>query len=184
MVYDIIAWFLSVFVGLLVSQSEGAVQGRRTEAYMNCNWPNCRLPALWTPVIEVPTVRTVGLIKPQLSPLLRQGRTMAKFKLNPHRIVAQYEALMRSYNLDLDKMVNTDQPTYLIGREVCNDHKTTYNILDWIRAADWIVLREAAQHYGYDLPPAGLVRVKFQPLGWKPHNGSLELARDRMAKED
>lgn len=27
---------------------------------MTCCYPNCRQPALWTPVVEVPTLRSVG----------------------------------------------------------------------------------------------------------------------------
>lgn len=104
---------------------------------MKCQYPNCHKLALWTPVVELPTLRTAG---------------------------------------DEGEMVKTDRPTVLLGREVCQDHRDTYNLADWMPAGDWAVLQEAARANGYVIPDAPLIGVQFRPVGWKP-NRTLEVER-------
>jgi hypothetical protein len=99
-------------------------------------------------------------------------------------IVRQYESLLNEYNRVKTDMIKTDEPTYLLGKEVCQKHKDTYNFFNWFRRSEWGYLREAARAHGYELPTPELLVVQFRPVGWLPQHGSLELVRDRMAKED
>ena len=98
---------------------------------MKCQYPNCHQTARWTPIVELPTVRSVG---------------------------------------DSLAMVRTDQPTILLCREVCEHHKQTYNLAQWINEADWQYIREAARESGYAIPSIELVTVQFRPVGWHPRN--------------
>lgn len=97
--------------------------------YMTCNYPNCHRPALWTPAIEVPTLRSVGMEK---------------------------------------AMVQTTQPTILVGKEVCQQHRDSYNLKEWMSAGDWTALQDLAHEQGYHLPEMGVILVRFHPLGWTP----------------
>lgn len=74
------------------------------------------------------------------------------------------------------QMVQTTQPTYLLGREVCQRHRDTYNLLEWFGQADWSQLQEAARANGYLIPAPKLMTVEFRPLNWHPRN-TLELER-------
>lgn len=94
-----------------------------------CQYPNCRSKALWTPVVELPTIRTLG---------------------------------------DSSVMIRTERPTVLLGREVCQAHRDSYNLTDWVSAADWALLDEAARANGFELPSAVLTVVQFRPVGWTP----------------
>lgn len=104
---------------------------------MTCNYPLCRAKALWTPVIELPTIRTVG---------------------------------------ETSEMVQTDRPTVLLGREVCEQHMKTYNLTDWLPDSDWAYIQEAARANGYLVPEPKLLVIQFRPIGWQPKR-HLEVER-------
>lgn len=104
---------------------------------MRCAYPLCYHLALWLPVIELPTLRTVGNSR---------------------------------------AMVETSQPTTLLCREVCGVHRATYNLAEWVPAADWAYLQEVAHANGYHIPEITIVTVQFKPLGWHPRN-TFELER-------
>lgn len=105
---------------------------------MNCCYPNCRALAIWTPVVEVPTLRSVG-----------EGQAM----------------------------VETTRPTLLICREVCDTHKDSYNLADWISLHDWQAMQEAAEANGYFIPNVGTIGVSFRPVDWHPLHGYMEIER-------
>lgn len=105
---------------------------------MKCNYPNCSDPALWTPVIELPTLRSVG---------------------------------------DSQAMVQTSRPTTLICREVCERHKQSYLLSDWIKAGDWDAMQNLAHEKGLHIPSIYLMAIQFKPIGWTPKR-TLELVRD------
>lgn len=72
---------------------------------------------------------------------------------------------------------STAQPTFLLCREVCEDHKATYALSDWISETDWKYVQEAAAEEGLSIPSIQLVGVRFMPLGWHPKKGYMELER-------
>jgi hypothetical protein len=135
---------------------------------MNCSYPLCRQPALWKPVIAIPTVRSIGLIKPELSPLINQTAIFDRNLLDRNMTIRQYEASMDDYKQHESDMVTTSRPTILIGRPICERHKASYKLSDWISEADWSHLQEMARHYGFDLEASVIITVLFKPLGWKP----------------
>lgn len=69
------------------------------------------------------------------------------------------------------------QPTYLLCREVCEDHKKTYALSDWVSESDWKALQESAREVGFHIPEILVVVVQFMPLGWQPKKGYMELER-------
>lgn len=73
-------------------------------------------------------------------------------------------------------MVQTDKPTLLIAKEVCQQHRDTYNLVDWIKPSDWTALQEVAMCNGYTLKEASLIDVRFYPVGWEPQR-YMELER-------
>jgi len=117
---------------------------------MNCNYPSCHYPEKYTPVILIPTVRTIGM--------------------PAHRT-------LRPVDGDPDELVKTDKPTQLIGKTVCRLHMDTYKVTDWINEHEWKIMEEAAAERGLHLDLLSLVRVEFKPLGWIPGSDHLELER-------
>lgn len=103
---------------------------------MLCHYPNCRHLAMWTPAIEVPTMRSIGM-----------GQAMVK----------------------------TAQPTILVGKEICQTHRDSYNLKDWLSAGDWKAMQDLAHETGFHLSNMDLVVVRFHPLGWTPNGSHLEL---------
>lgn len=65
-------------------------------------------------------------------------------------------------------MVQTEKPTYLLGKEVCQHHKETYNLGDWISKGDWEALQDLAHQSGYHIPEVDIMGVEFRPIGWEP----------------
>ena len=102
-----------------------------------CAYPGCYHAALWTPVIELPTLRTAG---------------------------------------DSNAIVQILRPTTLLCQEVCQIHRDTYHLGEWIRKADWSAIRDLAKENGYLLPIADLITVQFRPMGWTPPR-TLEVER-------
>lgn len=75
-------------------------------------------------------------------------------------------------------MVETNKPTILLGKEVCQRHRDNYNLADWIPEGDWEAMEDVAHMNGYALKPMALVTINFRPLGWTPKREYLELQRD------
>lgn len=73
-------------------------------------------------------------------------------------------------------LVHTTEPTYLLGKEVCQAHRGSYNFFDWFKMSDWEVMREAARHYGLSIPRPDLLIVQFKPVGWEPKH-TIEVER-------
>lgn len=143
---------------------------------MTCNYPLCKQPALYTPVVEIPTIRTVGMHKPVLTQAARDPFLMQSIGLSTPIAIRQYEIATEDYRLHSNDMVKTDKPTYLLGREVCQLHRDTYNLFDWFGANEWDHLVEAARHRGFDLPLASNVIITFRPVGWRPGQ-TMEMER-------
>ncbi len=142
---------------------------------MKCNYPNCNTMATFTPVIEVPTIRSKGVIKPTIpNPNVHAPDLQFSFQ--------RYEELLADAKLRENQMVISETPTYLIGREVCRFHKEKYNLFDWMKRSEWEVMREAARHHGCIIPESHLIQIKFMPIGWTP-KGGLAMVRDRMKPE-
>lgn len=146
---------------------------------MNCYYPLCRQQALFTPVIEIPTIRTVGITKPVLPRLVMDSSVMKRAELNQQLAIEAHVAAMEDYITHRNDMAVTDQPTYLICKEVCQFHKERYNLQDWFAAADWKTMQEAAYAHGFHLQDTSVIAVTFRPIGWLPSH-STEIARDRM----
>lgn len=144
---------------------------------MNCTYPNCRNKPLYHPVVSIPTLRTVGVHKPVLSPLVHDLAAMHKFGLSQGKAIQQHEEQVTYYMDMVNRMVETTEPTYLIGQPICEQHKATYKLTDWIKESDWGYLRQAAAHFGLMLPEAALVIITFKPLGWTPGRKGIELTR-------
>lgn len=136
---------------------------------MRCNWPSCPIPAKYTPVVEIPCIRSRFVIPPidvdEAKLLLSRG-LLERFGLSPHKFYQQYEASVKDFE---DGTVTVrSEPTILIGREVCQTHKDTYNLFNWIQRKEWAALREAARCHGVEMPAGELLVVKFMPVGWTP----------------
>lgn len=139
---------------------------------MRCNYPNCRDVAEYTPVIEVPTIRSKGVIPPtRPNPSVHAPDLQFSFQ--------RYEELLAEAKLAEGQMVISQTPTMLIGREVCKMHKAKYNLFDWFKRSEWEVMREAARHHGCIIPESHLIQIKFMPVGWTPQGG-LVIERNRM----
>lgn len=147
---------------------------------MNCYYPLCRQPALFTPVVEVPTIRTVGIAKPVLPRLVLDSSVMKRAELDQRIAIDAHVAAMKDYIEHRNDVVHTDRPTYLICREVCQKHRDSYVLQDWFQASDWKVMQEAARSRGFHLEDSGIITVTFKPIGWLPFQ-STEVTRDRMA---
>lgn len=78
---------------------------------------------------------------------------------------------------DEKAMVVTKQPTLLLFVTVCQEHKETYRLTDWIAVGDWDAMRDVAHENGYAIPEPSLIVVEFKPLGWAPGAERLELVR-------
>lgn len=143
---------------------------------LRCNYPNCRLDAMWTPVVEVPTMRTVGVVKPELPARIndQQFLTLAGFARNI--LIRNYEDAMADFKARVNQMVQTDKPTYLVGRAICGKHKARYNLAHWFNENDWGRLREMAKLYGFELQPIQIMPVAFKPVGWTPSMEYMEVA--------
>lgn len=150
---------------------------------MRCNYPNCRSDALYTPVVELPTIRTRGVIKPLLSNLVHDPLALRRAGFNRNQMIRQYEESIRTFAADENERVYTDRPTMLLCKEVCRVHKESYNLFNWIRRSEIHAIREAARHYGVEIQADNMIVIKFQPIGWRVSNGRLEMVRDRMAKD-
>lgn len=142
---------------------------------MRCNYPNCGMKAEWTPVVEVPTIRSVGVIKPTVpNPNVHAPDLQFSFQ--------RYEELLAEAKLREGQMIVSETPTMLIGREVCTLHKRKYNLFDWFKRSEWEVMREAARAHGCIIPESHLIQIKFMPVGWTPAGG-LVIERNRMKSE-
>jgi hypothetical protein len=91
--------------------------------------------------------------------------------------IRQHQQAISEYNNHSGDMVETDRPTYLIGKEVCSVHQASYNMLDWFPESDWAVLREAAKAHGFEIPEPKMVVIQFKPVGWQPPMEYLEMDR-------
>lgn len=78
---------------------------------------------------------------------------------------------------DSKAMVVTRQPTLLLFVTVCQEHKETYSLTDWIAVGDWDAMRDVAHENGYHIPEPNLIEIQFKPLGWAPGAERLELVR-------
>ncbi len=78
---------------------------------------------------------------------------------------------------DEKAMVLTTQPTLLLFVPVCQEHRDSYNLTEWISAGDWAAMRDVAHQNGYFIPQAELIAVEFKPIGWEPGKQHLELTR-------
>lgn len=81
---------------------------------------------------------------------------------------------MRSIGMG-QAMVKTAQPTILVGKEICQTHRDSYNLKDWLSAGDWKAMQDLAHETGFHLSNMDLVVVRFHPLGWTPNGSHLEL---------
>ncbi len=157
---------------------------------LKCHYPNCRQLAKWTPVVILPmNLRTPAINKPVMSPYIGDQMALRRRGFNPHQIIRQYEDALADYKATHETITARDEPLYLLGKEVCQLHRSNYNFFQWFKASEWEYLREAARAYGYNLPPGRLFQIEFRPLGWKPPKASskgrpvIELTRDRVTKE-
>lgn len=75
------------------------------------------------------------------------------------------------------EMVKTDKSTYMILKGVCSNHAKTYKLSDWVGAADWRYVQEAARANGYKIADIDIMTIEFKPIGWTPRN-TLELERN------
>lgn len=139
---------------------------------MKCNYPTCREPASYTPVIELPTIRSIGVIMPTV-PNRKVHAPDLEFSFG------RYEELLADAKSRSGTVTVSETPTYLLGREVCRRHKEKYNLFDWFKISEWEVVRETARAHGCIIPEARLLVIKFMPVGWRP-TGGLLMERDRM----
>lgn len=128
---------------------------------------------MFLPVIELPTIRTVGVVYPQ-KPDPSQFRPGSKIYENACRI---YERALKEVKASENDMSINIKPTFMCLQEVCSPHKDNYNFGDWFRTSDWNVIREAARTRGYDLPPINILVIQFKPLGWEPDRQYMLLDR-------
>jgi len=143
---------------------------------MKCNYPLCPRPAMWLPVISIPCIRTVGVEKPELSHLVHDQSAMRKFGLDPAQHIRMYEDRLKEWKQSQNTLAHTDQPTILLGREVCEAHRLTYKFLDWFGVVDWEALLEAARSHNVVLDSVSIT-VQFKPVGWEP--GVKYMERER-----
>ena len=145
---------------------------------MRCHWPNCLRTAEFMPVIELPTYRTVAMDEPSLNrEIVNNPAVLAKSGLPRNMVIQQYEEAVQEYKLRSGQLAKTDKPTYLMGKELCRQHKESYKFSDWLPATDWAYLQEVARSNGYEILNQDLVIITFRPLGWTPGASHLELER-------
>jgi len=143
-----------------------------------CEYPTCRLQASVVPVIAIPTYRTVGLHKPTLNrDLVNNPVIMGRAQLNRNIVIDQYEKMTDEYKANVNKQVETDKPTYLIGVPLCTAHQKNYKFTDWFQPKDWRLIQEAGRERGYVVPEPHLLVIHWRPLGWQPNRGYLEIER-------
>ncbi len=145
---------------------------------MRCNYPNCLTTAMFLPVIELPTIRTKGVVwptKPEESMFRRQSNGKQSIAyLNACRI---YDVLLAEANKRCDELSTSSKPTFMLLREVCTDHMAKYKFSDWFRESEWEYVREAAHSRDFDIPTIDLVVIQFKPLGWTPEAQYMNLER-------
>lgn len=143
-----------------------------------CEYPNCRLPGTLVPVIALPTLRTVALPVPvDPHPQIGDDRFMASIGLNSNIAIAQHERVVREYREQSSELIQTDEPTYLIGVPLCQQHAATYNLLNWMDPSDWKAIQEAGMAKGFHVPEPAMVVIQFKPVGWDPKRGYMEVTR-------
>lgn len=73
------------------------------------------------------------------------------------------------------KMVQTDEPTYVLFKEVCTKHRDSYGIEQCgLSIGEWSALRDAARDRGYSIAEPRLIDIRFKPIGWEPRGFELE----------
>jgi hypothetical protein len=142
---------------------------------VNCTYPNCRQPALWIPVIQIPTIRTIGIERPVLSPLVHDINLMRRNNLDPAMHIRMYEARLQEWKSTQNNLIRTADPTILIGTSLCHLHRVRYNFIDWFGVGEWDALCEAARAHGVVLETG--VIITFRPLDWTPEAKYMELDR-------
>lgn len=145
-----------------------------------CSYPNCHTtnPNRVMPVIKLPTMRTLGVIKPEIHrDLLDSPDVLRRANLSREYIVGRHEEQLADYRQAQSTYVDTDKPTYLIGRPLCPIHAKTYNLTDWMPESEWAALREAARSKGFHIPETRLIIVEFKPLDWEAADEYMELER-------
>jgi hypothetical protein len=90
--------------------------------------------------------------------------------------IRMYEAQVADYKAAIDNMVECDEPTILVGAEICRDHAKVYRFLDWFGVEDWEHLKEGAREHNVLLDIKD-VKVKWRPYGWEPSGSYLEIER-------
>lgn len=77
-----------------------------------------------------------------------------------------------------DQWVETDMPTYVLLRRVCDKHRNDYT---WhhtgFSKGDFEAMRDVADSRGMRISPPTLLQVQFKPLDWHPRMGYMELDR-------
>lgn len=145
---------------------------------MTCMYPNCRQPAIYEPVIEIPTVRTMGVIMPEMrGDIINDAMRLSRFEMNRNFLIAQYEDMVRDAEERKRSVTVTDEPTYLIGQPICTAHRHTYKFSDWFSESDWRSLQEAARSHGYFLDSQALIKISFKSAGWEPRKEYIEVVR-------
>lgn len=145
---------------------------------MTCTYPNCRQPGQYDPVIEIPTVRSPGVIMPELRlDIINDAQRLTKFDLNRNVLIKQYEDMVQDAEERKRSVTVTDEPTYLIGKPICKDHKDKYNLSDWFSASDWKSLQASAREHGFFIDSQAVIAISFKPAGWEPHQQYIEVVR-------
>jgi hypothetical protein len=148
---------------------------------MKCNYPSCNKKSpddkLWVPVISIPTIRTVGMIEPVLSPLVHNGQLMQKMELDLNMTIRNYQLAVADYRQHCNDMVETSDPTIYLGREVCDLHKALYRFMDWFGRKDWERMVEAARTKGVMLDTKD-ISLTWEDEGFEPAKRFIEVVRD------
>jgi len=130
------------------------------------------------PVISVPTWRTVGVHKPHIEKeLINNPVYMRAAGLDREVVIRRYEEMTEEYLRTCNDFVSTNKPTYLIGKEMCINHKATYKFTDWFKPSDWKLIQEAGRVKGVIVPEPSLLQIKWVPLGWSPSQEYMEMQR-------
>lgn len=78
---------------------------------------------------------------------------------------------------DNTAMVPTTRPTLLLFVPVCQEHRDTYALTDWISPGDWTAMQDVAHEKGLHIPDPTVIGVEFKPLDWTPGKDHLEIER-------
>ena len=143
---------------------------------MNCSYPNCRQLGTHIPIVEIPTIRSVGLIPPILSPLVQSHGHMRNMELDMAITIRMYEEQVAQYKAMVNNMVECDEPTILVGAVICREHAKVYRFLDWFGIEQWGHLQEGAREHGVLLDIKD-VKVRWRPYGWEPGGNYMEIVR-------